>query len=78
MQKLNNINIVRLFEFIETDDVEGGLYILVIEFCPDGNLQTDLEKQPENCYTQGKAIDVFKQIANGMCALHERQICHRE
>jgi serine/threonine protein kinase len=49
-----------------------------MELCDGVDLVQDMKKYPDKCYPQSRAIEYFKQIANGLTAIHKCKIAHRE
>jgi serine/threonine protein kinase len=44
LKKIKSPNVVRYIDLTETQNEFGGDYILVMEYCKDGDLKKDLEK----------------------------------
>mmetsp|Transcript_35179 Transcript_35179/g.79447 ORF Transcript_35179/g.79447 Transcript_35179/m.79447 type:complete len:506 (-) Transcript_35179:124-1641(-) len=68
-----NDRFVQLIDFIETK----GIYFIVLEFCDGGNLE-DAAKECEGRLGERQAVHMMRQMLEGICFLHSRNICHRD
>jgi serine/threonine protein kinase len=74
--KLHHKNVVAMHTKYETDDEVH----LVMEYCSGGSLASHLEKfsKKGGKITMAKVWSLFKQVADGLHYLHQRNICHRD
>ena len=72
LKKVNHINIIKLYELIETNN---KIYI-VTEYIDGGELYQNIIKQGK--LDQNKAKIYFWQIIQGIKYLHQNGICHRD
>ena len=72
MKTLNHPNILHCHDFLET----GSNYYLIIDFCPDGDLENYIEKY--GTLSEQESVYFLKQIMNGFKELHKWNIMHRD
>ncbi|KAB7495804.1 Serine/threonine-protein kinase PLK4 [Armadillidium nasatum] len=70
---LNNESILKLYTFFEDDD----FVYLVLELCPNGNLEQKL-KQMGGSFKEEEAAKYLGQVVDGLVYLHSRGIMHRD
>ena len=70
LKKLDHPNIVKIFEFYETNDS----YYIVTEYCKKGELYGYIKNQ----YTEQQLAVLFYQVFSGLCYLHDNHILHRD
>jgi calcium-dependent protein kinase len=69
LKKLSHPNIVRIFEFYETDNY----FYLITEFCKGGELSNYINK---NILSEAQLCVIFYQVFSGLIYLHENHIIH--
>ena len=69
LKKLSHPNIVRIFEFYESDNY----FYLINEYCKDGPLFDYLQK---NILSESQLCVIFYQVFSGLIYLHENHILH--
>lgn len=74
MEKMNNLQIARLYEVIETTNH----VILVMEYVSGGSLYSYLKQHSGRRLPEQEAKRVFKQIVEGIRYCHNRCITHRD
>lgn len=72
LKKVNHINIIKLYELIET----SNKIFIVTEYIDGGELYQNIIKQGK--LDESKAKMYFCQIIQGIKYLHENGICHRD
>ena len=70
--KLNHPNIIKLYNFFETDEEINFL----LEYAENGNLHSLIKK--ENGFSENVAYKYFIQIVNAVYFLHQNNIIHRD
>lgn len=70
LKKLDHPNIVKIYEFYETNDS----YYIVTEYCKNGELYGYIKNQ----YTEQQLAVLFYQVFSGLCYLHDNHILHRD
>ncbi|CAD8120574.1 unnamed protein product [Paramecium sonneborni] len=71
---LNHPNIVKLYTFFQnTDEI-----VLVLEYCPQGQIHKILKSLPECCFPEELASSYIKQILSALVYLHRNGIIHRD
>lgn len=70
LKKLDHPNIVKIYEFYETNDS----YYIVTEYCKKGELYGYIKNQ----YTEQQLAVLFYQVFSGLCYLHDNHILHRD
>jgi len=73
MKKVNHKNIIHLEEVFESAE---KMY-LVMELCQHGGLDEEL-KQKGGCFPENEALEIFRQLADAVCYMHENDITHRD
>lgn len=73
LKALNHPNIVRLTELAA--DPSGTAAYLIMELVNGGHLQAQLDEH--GAYADADASEIFRQMANAIAYLHERNITHR-
>ncbi|KAK8860854.1 hypothetical protein M9Y10_012546 [Tritrichomonas musculus] len=68
MKRLNNANIVKVYDFIE--DIDNNLIYIVMEYLPGGTI--------ESCKTLEANRQAFKQVLSGLQYLHNQRLAHRD
>ena len=71
LASLNHTNIATLFDLQESD----GVHFLVLEFVPG---QTLADRIAQGSIPIDEALPLFKQIAEGLEAAHDKGIIHRD
>ncbi|EGR28171.1 protein kinase domain protein [Ichthyophthirius multifiliis] len=71
---LNHQNIIKLFGFFYD---QKNIY-LILEYAPQGELYQDLQNQPNKKYSEQKAANYIKQMAQALVYLHSKNIIHRD
>lgn len=74
MAHLHHPNIMHLHEHFET---ENNFY-LVIDYCPQGDLETHMRKNKIGHYSEGEAIAILRQIKDAFVELRKYNIIHRD
>ena len=80
LQNLSSPYIVKMIDFYGHDI--GGyfqswkVYVLVMEFCPKGDLQTYLENHPK--VDRKQRLTWYHELASGLSYLHSKDIAHRD
>ena len=69
LKKLSHPNIVRIYEFYESDNY----FYLINEYCKDGPLFDYLQK---NILSESQLCVIFYQVFSGLIYLHENHILH--
>ena len=69
LKKLSHPNIVRIFEFYETDNY----FYIITEFCKEGELSNYLNK---NILSEAQLCVIFYQVFSGLIYLHQKHIIH--
>lgn len=72
LRKINHPNIIKIFEFLETN----SSYFIIMQYCPDGDLTNYLQRKgplPEH-----EALIILVQIMSGFKELHRLQVMHRD
>ncbi|XP_041000278.1 serine/threonine-protein kinase ATG1a isoform X2 [Juglans microcarpa x Juglans regia] len=72
LSTINNPNIIRLFEVIETED---RIY-LVLEYCDRGDLAAYIQRHGK--VSEADARHFMRQLAAGLQILHEKHLIHRD
>ena len=72
LQEINHPNILKCYEVLET----SGNYYMIMKFCNGGDLDQHIKKFQR--LGENESIYFMKQILNGFCELHARQIMHRD
>ncbi len=72
--RVSHPNVVRLLEVGETED---GVY-LAYEYIDGGSLLELLSAAPERRLPLAKAVDVVRQVAEGLCEIDRQQMTHRD
>ncbi|KAF5451836.1 hypothetical protein F2P56_026901 [Juglans regia] len=72
LSTINNPNIIRLFEVIETED---RIY-LVLEYCDRGDLAAYIQHHGK--VSEADARHFMRQLAAGLQILHEKHLIHRD
>ncbi|GAB9477973.1 hypothetical protein Gpo141_00015188, partial [Globisporangium polare] len=67
-------NLVRCYESF----VSQGRLILVMEYCPDGDLLTHIQSLASQALAQQDALTYFRQILLGVQFLHQLGLAHRD
>mmetsp|Transcript_71633 Transcript_71633/g.142173 ORF Transcript_71633/g.142173 Transcript_71633/m.142173 type:complete len:566 (+) Transcript_71633:102-1799(+) len=67
-----NDRFVQLIDFIETHFI----FYIVLELC-DGNLE-EAANQCEGKLVEKQAVNLMRQLLQGICFLHSKNICHRD
>ncbi|CAK95191.1 unnamed protein product (macronuclear) [Paramecium tetraurelia] len=71
---LNHPNIVKLYTFFQnTDEI-----VLVLEYCPNGQIHKILKGLPECCFPEKLASSYIRQILSALIYLHRNGIIHRD
>lgn len=70
--KLRHNHVVKIYETIETDKH----IIIVMELCAGGDLLNYVRKRRR--LKEPYAQKIFKQIIDGLCYIHAKQIAHRD
>ncbi|KRX05770.1 Protein kinase-like domain [Pseudocohnilembus persalinus] len=74
LKQTNNQNLVQLEEHFK-----GKKYrYQILEYCCQGDLFKLIQKQKFKRFEESKAIQIFKQILNGMSELHKNHMIHRD
>ena len=66
------------------NNIDKNIYCLILEFCPNGTLESYVEKHLENNkesptpINQGFVIKVFREIVNALIYLKSKKILHRD
>jgi hypothetical protein len=71
---LHHPNIVEVYDY---GDEDGALY-MVMEFMPDGALNTLLKQQGGQLLPLPLVLDLCSQVAQGLAAAHAMQVVHRD
>jgi MAP/microtubule affinity-regulating kinase len=74
MEKINNQQIIKLYEVIDT----SKYVILVMEYVSGGSLHGYLKSHLDRRLTEGDAKRLFKQVVEGIRYCHNRSITHRD
>ena len=74
MQQLNHSNILKLYEFIETEEF---LY-LILEYISGCSLQEYIKKKPERRLDEADACRIFFQIVQALEYCHSKNVAHRD
>lgn len=74
LQTLDHPNVIRGYDFFETDDE----LFLVLELCTGGELFDRIQeyREREQMYTEKEASSILRQLMEGLKYLHERKIAH--
>ena len=72
LSKIDNPNIIRLKEFIQT----ANNYYLVYEYCNGGTLEAYISKKKH--LSEKEALSFFQQIINGFKTLFINKVLHRD
>ncbi|KAG6725740.1 hypothetical protein I3842_02G046000 [Carya illinoinensis] len=72
LSTINNPNIIRLFDAIETED---KIY-LVLEYCDGGDLAAYIQRHGK--VSEAVARHFMRQLAAGLQILHEKHLIHRD
>merc|ERR1712050_610561 len=72
MKKVNHKNIIHLEEVFESMDK----MFLVMEYCAHGGLDEVLKEK--GFFPEREALDIFQQLADAVCYMHENEITHRD
>lgn len=72
LSKIDNPNIIRLKEFIQT----ANNYYLVYEYCNGGTLETYISKRKH--LSEKEALSFFQQIIHGFKSLFINKVLHRD
>ncbi|KAL3658649.1 hypothetical protein V7S43_016285 [Phytophthora oleae] len=67
-------NIVQVYQQFQ----QGDSWFIVMEYCDEGDLWQELERQPHQRYPEAQALQLFAQIASGVQILHANSIAHRD
>jgi len=73
LQKLDHPNIIKLFDFIETEEV----WYVVLEYSGEGDLY-ELLKKKYNILEEEEAQGYISQLAQGLKYLRQKNISHRD
>ncbi|CAD8104134.1 unnamed protein product [Paramecium sonneborni] len=71
---LNHPNIVKLYTFFQNVDE----IVLVLEYCPQGQIHKILKSLPECSFSEELASSYIKQILSALVYLHRNGIIHRD
>ncbi|CAK4924022.1 unnamed protein product [Aphanomyces euteiches] len=63
---------------MEDQFLHDGVQHLVFEYCPNGDLLTEMQAQPEARFAQAQAIHYFRQVVAAVAHLHSVGIAHRD
>ena len=74
MRKLNHGNIVRQEAAIDTPDY----YLIVLEYCDQGNLLTHQARLPGKTFPLDQALKVMVEVLKGLRCIHEKNFIHRD
>jgi len=74
MQELAHPNIVCQHEFF----IENDQLWIVMDYCEGGDLNSITEARNGNLFTEDEILDIFLQLALGLCHVHKRNIVHRD
>ena len=69
---LDHPNLVPIYEFGEIE----GRYYIVMSYMPGGSLKELLQK--EGSLSQGRAVEIIQQIAEGLTYVHNQGVIHRD
>ena len=67
-------HIVYMKEFVENKDA----YYLVLELVTGGELFDHIVESPGGYFTEKKAVDIMRQVMQGLAYLHSKKIAHRD
>ena len=70
--KLRHSAVVKIYETIETEKH----VVIVMELCAGGDLLNYVRKRRK--LKEPVAKKIFKQIIDGLCYIHSKNICHRD
>jgi calcium/calmodulin-dependent protein kinase I len=71
MKSLNHPNIVRCYDYFETDET----FYIILELLPGGEL---FDRIMQHSYTELRARDTIKSVLEGIKYCHDRNIVHRD
>ena len=75
LKQCSHENIVQYIEHF----FEEGKFLIVMEFCKEGDLMQLIEKQKsKGHFSEGIVMDFFKQITKGTDYIHKKKILHRD
>ena len=81
LSKINHTNIVNLIDFGEGNIIENEkkklVKYLILEYCENGEL-FDYMFYPKKAFGKEIGRGIFKIILNGLKAIHEKEITHRD
>ena len=78
--RLEHENIVALKDFYEFEKLQVAGIAMVMEFCPNGNLQVFLEKSAQNQKRLDPPLRIkwYKQLSTALQFIHSKGIVHRD
>ena len=74
MQKMRHLNIIKMFEAIET----SKYVFLVLEYVGGGSLHGHIKSKPQRRLDEAEARRIFVQVLGGIDYCHARCIAHRD
>lgn len=79
LQNMPHPHIVTILDSSENaSHTERSATFLAMEYCPNGDLFSLLEQQPNRSFTEADALQYFRQITQGAHHLHQLGIAHRD
>ena len=72
--RLEHPNILKMHGFFK----DAKKLYLILEFCPDGELFTLLQSQPQKRFTEEVASNYIQQMIHALIYLHSKDIIHRD
>lgn len=68
----------RIVNFVDWYEDEPGKFILVMEYCPHGNLSSLLRHTASQRFDNHQVIEILAQVAEGLAYLNRQGITHRD
>lgn len=72
MMQCDSPNLLKCYDIYENKDLK----LLIMEYCSGETLEKYLGKKRK--LTEQQAVDILRQIMNGVAVLHEHKIVHRD
>lgn len=74
MSQINHQNVVKLIDIFYIQDNP----CIVMEYCNGGTLSQQIVQQKNEIYTEEAAIAIFTELIQGLRAVHQKNIIHRD
>jgi len=72
LQRLDSPHIIRLYDHF----IENGVFYLILEYCPNGSVQDEIEQHGE--LQEDRFCMIGRQVIDGLLYCHSRNIAHHD